>query len=67
MSQSTNKDRYYVNDVEVKKSEFVAAERRNGFYNTMGQPTEPATASFGNSRTGDHGRVVYAELEITGE
>lgn len=62
-----SKDRYYVNGVEVKKADFVAAERRNGFRNTMGQPTEPATAGFGNSQTGDHGRVVYAELEITGE
>jgi hypothetical protein len=33
---------------EVTKREFVLAERMAGFHNTMGQPYEPATASFGS-------------------
>lgn len=35
---------------EVTKEEYVNAERAAGFHNTMGQPDEPATASFGTSR-----------------
>lgn len=35
---------------EVSKAEFVSAERRAGFYNTLGQPDEPATHSFSNGR-----------------
>lgn len=31
---------------EVTKERFVEVERRAGFYNTMGQPHEPATGSF---------------------
>jgi len=59
MTHQIEPDRYYLNGAEVTKAEFVAAERRSGFYNTMGQPDEPATASFINSRTGDRGSVVY--------
>lgn len=50
---------YEVNGKRVTKEEYVAAERRNGFHNTMGFPGEPATASWSNSKTGDHGRQVY--------
>lgn len=52
-------NRYFVNDVEVTKEEYVAAERRNGFRNTLNQPDEPATSSFSNSETGDRGRQTY--------
>lgn len=51
--------KYFVNDAEVTKEEFVAAERRNGFHNTLGQLAEPATGGFSNSATGDKGRVEY--------
>jgi len=58
--------RYYLTEGgsperEVDKAEFVSAERRAGFVNTMGQPDEPGTAGFGG-RDGDteiRGRVVY--------
>lgn len=46
---------------EVTKAEFVSAERNAGFRNTMGQPDEPATAGFGNSRIGTRGRVEYVK------
>lgn len=42
---------------EVTKAEFVRAERKAGFRNTMGQPNEPATASFSNGTVS--GRVEY--------
>jgi hypothetical protein len=32
--------------VKVTKATYVAAERAAGFYNTLGQPDEPATAAF---------------------
>lgn len=51
--------RYEVNGREVSKNEYVAAERRNGFYNTLGQPNEPATASWSNGRTGESGRMIF--------
>ena len=51
--------KYFVNGEEVTKAEYVAAERRNGFRNTIGFPEEPATSSWSNSKTGDHGRQVY--------
>jgi len=50
---------------EVTKAEFVSAERRAGFVNTMGQPEEPGTAGFGG-RDGDteiRGRMVYVPAE----
>lgn len=37
------------NWVEVTKEQYVKAERSAGFRNTMGQPDEPATASFGSN------------------
>lgn len=55
--------RYHVNGVEVTKEEYVAAERRNGFHNTIGFPEEPATSSWSNSKTGDHGRQVYVRRD----
>lgn len=55
--------KYFVNNEEVTKEQYVAAERRNGFYNTIGFPEEPATASWSNSKTGDHGRQVYVRSE----
>lgn len=36
----------------VDKAEYVKTERRAGFYNTLGQPNEPATASFSYSKGG---------------
>ena len=36
------KDRW----VEVTKAQYVAAERAAGFFNTMGEPGEPATSAF---------------------
>lgn len=43
--------RYFLTEErEVTKEEFVAAERKAGFHNTMGQPLEPATASFSNGK-----------------
>lgn len=59
-------DRYYLTEGdsperEVTKAEFISAERRAGFVNTMGEPDEPATAGF-SGRAGDtevSGRVVY--------
>jgi len=32
--------------IEVTKAQYVAAERAAGFFNTMGQPDEPATSAF---------------------
>lgn len=37
---------------EVSKADFVRAERRAGFHNTMGYPNEPATHSFSSTRFG---------------
>lgn len=31
---------------EVAKETYVAAERVDGFYNTLGYPNEPATSAF---------------------
>jgi hypothetical protein len=31
---------------KVSKEEFVRSERSSGFYNTLGQPDEPATSGF---------------------
>jgi hypothetical protein len=44
-------DRYWIREnkaewEEVDKARFVAAERRAGFRNKMGQPDEPATGGF---------------------
>lgn len=43
--------KYYVTrpgspEKQVSKLEYVRAERANGFYNTLGKPDEPATASW---------------------
>lgn len=52
--------RYYLTETrEVTKEEYVAAERKAGFRNTMGQPNEPATASF-QSKYGPSG---YTQTE----
>lgn len=50
--------RYEINGEDVTKEEYIRAEQRNGFHSKFG-PDHPATASFGNSATGDHGRVTY--------
>lgn len=42
---------------EVSKEEYVSAERSAGFRNTLGQPNEPATASWSKGNTG--GRIEY--------
>ena len=46
---------------QVSKREFVAAERRAGFYNTLGQPNEPATSAFSNA--GIQGRQGFLHNE----
>lgn len=58
--------RYYLAEgeqpeCEVTKAEFVAAERRCGFINSMNQPDEPATAGFGHPNA--KGRVVFTTAE----
>lgn len=55
-------DRYYLTEErEVTKEEYVRAERAAGFRNTLGQPEEPAAASFsGQTASGKiSGRTVY--------
>lgn len=47
--------RYFLKDgdgdwYEVSKERWVMAERMAGFHNTMGQPREPATASWSCNR-----------------
>lgn len=43
--------RYFLTEErEVTKEEYVRAERKAGFHNTMGQPNEPATASFSDGK-----------------
>lgn len=46
---------------EVDKAEYVKVERLAGFNNTLGQPLEPATASFSvTTRYGSaRGRTEY--------
>jgi hypothetical protein len=49
-------------EVEVTKEEFVSAERNAGFYNTVGEPDEPATGSFSTHTRGEEGisgRIQY--------
>lgn len=46
---------YFINDVEVTMAEYVAEERRCGFFNTLGHPEMPATAAF-TGADGTHGR-----------
>jgi hypothetical protein len=41
-------ERFFVNDEEVTEAEYVAAERRAGFNNTLGHPEKPATGAFSN-------------------
>ena len=41
---------------EVSKEEYVRIERAAGFHNTMGEPDEPATASFSNGYL--HGTTI---------
>jgi hypothetical protein len=50
-------NRYYLTEGdgperEVPKAEFVSAERRAGFVNTMGEQAEPATWSFSGRTDG---------------
>jgi len=68
--------RYFLTEErEVTKEEFVAAERRAGFRNTMGKPKEPATAGFSTTRyyEGERysetvkGRVEFTTEEVWGE
>ena len=66
-------DRYYLTEEreglteerEVTKQEFVRAERAAGFFNTLGQPEEPATHSFsGRTASGEvSGRTAYCSPE----
>lgn len=43
---------------EVDKEVWVREERAAGFHNTMGQPNEPATASWSSSKPDDEGGWV---------
>jgi hypothetical protein len=66
----TGSYRYYLTEErEVTKAEYVSAERRAGFYNTLGQPAEPATASFsGRAEVVEiQGRTEYVSDEVPGE
>jgi hypothetical protein len=59
-------DRYYLTEErEVTKAEYVRAERRAGFFNTLGEPEEPATASFSGTAEGHpvSGRTEYVRTE----
>lgn len=58
--------RYYItldtiHENEVSKEEYVKTERLAGFYNTQGQPLEPATDSFSAAKNGLtlQGRIDY--------
>ena len=44
---------------EVSKEEFVKYERQAGFYNTLGQPNEPATGGFSGRQI--EGRISYSK------
>jgi hypothetical protein len=61
-------DRYFVTlggvEREVCKSDYVNYERAAGFVNTLGQPHEPATASWSSSRTRTEGRIVYGRAAV---
>ncbi|MEU9578766.1 hypothetical protein [Streptomyces chilikensis] len=49
---------------EVTEAQFVAAERRAGFINTLGQPHRPATAGFsGHAPNGTtlRGHITYED------
>lgn len=59
------KKRYYITvgslpRVEVTKAEYVQTERTCGFYNTLGQPDEPATSAFGKG-------IISGSIEYTKE
>lgn len=63
--------RYWLSDTihppvwrEVTKEEFVNAERRAGFRNTLGQPDEPATTSFGDTDTGIRGTTLDPTIRL---
>jgi len=45
--------------LSVTKEQWVRIERQAGFYNTMGKPDEPGTASFNGN--GHHGTQVSVE------
>lgn len=67
MSNDGTGRRYYVTEGhaterEVTKAEYVSAERRAGFTNTLGRPNDPATASFSRSSGGTEirGRMEFA-------
>ncbi len=45
----------------VSKEEWVCYERRAGFYNTSGEPNEPATAAFTGGNEQIHGRYTFSD------
>lgn len=47
---------------EVSKADYVNAERRAGFHNTLGQPNEPATGAFGSTNPRISGRIENEPL-----
>jgi len=49
---------------EVSKADYVHAERKAGFHNTMGQPLEPATHSFGSSNPPISGRTEDEGVDL---
>lgn len=61
---------YLIKDEEtdwevVTKGEWVSAERKAGFQNTLGKPHEPATSGF--SDNGFRGVIVYTEHFLPGQ
>lgn len=64
-------DRFWLSDSifepqwrEVTKEEYVRAERQAGFHNSMGQPNEPATTSFGDTGTGRRGTTLDPTIKL---
>lgn len=54
--------RYFVGGQPVTQAEYVEAERKAGFFNTLGHPEKPSTAGFAGSN-GIKGRVEYGAPE----
>jgi hypothetical protein len=52
---------------EVDKETWIAAERAAGFHNTMGQPNEPSTSYWGNTKPGltyHYGKLDYEPIDF---
>ena len=65
-------DRYFLKleglpEFEVPKDQYVMHERNAGFWNTRGEPDEPATAGFSSSRYPYRGRIQYGKSIVLTE